>query len=114
MKPLLFSFIIIIQVTLAQAALAADCSPTPRMPYEQSRAIKQSMLPPGHLLSEYELDHRIPLCMGGSNDRSNLQLQTWPDAKRKDDDEIALCELVQRGVLTCDEAQETMREWKPQ
>jgi hypothetical protein len=106
-------FVIIIQVVFAQATLAADCAPTPRMPYEQSRAIKQSMVPVGHSLSEYELDHRVPLCMGGSNDRSNLQLQTWDEARRKDDDEIALCEMVHEGVITCAEGQETMREWKP-
>jgi hypothetical protein len=108
MKPLLFAFISILQITTAHAA---DCTPTLRMSYEQSSAIKRSMLPFGHSMSEYELDHRIPLCMGGSNDRSNLQLQTWDEAKRKDEDEIALCELVQRGVLTCEEAQTTMRDW---
>jgi len=111
MKSLAFIFIFIPQITFAQTA---DCTPTPRMSYEESHTIKQSMVPAGHLLSEYELDHRIPLCMGGSNDRSNLQLQTWGEAKRKDDDEWALCEMVHEGVLTCDEAQETMREWKPE
>jgi hypothetical protein len=82
------------------------------MSYQQSHAIKLSMLPAGHTLGEYELDHIIPLCMGGSNDRSNLQLQRWPDAMRKDQDEWALCDLVREGVLSCNEAQETMQEWK--
>jgi hypothetical protein len=93
------------------ATLAQDCTPTPRMSYEQSHAIKRSMLPPGHTLAEYELDHTVPLCLGGSNDRSNLQLQTWGDAKRKDLDEAAVCQMVREGVLTCQEAQQTMREW---
>jgi hypothetical protein len=91
-----------------------SCAPTPRMSYEQSSTIKRSMLPAGHSMSEYELDHILPLCMGGSNDRSNLQLQTWDEANRKDEDEWALCALVREHVLTCEEAQATMRDWKPQ
>lgn len=104
-------------IAVAFAALSgpswADCAPTARMPYEQSHAIKLSMLPVGHSAAEYELDHIVPLCMGGSNDRTNLQLQTWIEARRKDIDEAALCDMVQTGALTCDEAQETMREWTP-
>lgn len=98
-------------LALNASAYAADCTPTVRMSYEQSHAIKLSMLPPGHSLGEYELDHIVPLCMGGSNDRSNLQLQTWDDAKRKDVDEVALCNLAHNGTLTCEEAQDTMRHW---
>lgn len=89
------------------------CAPTPRMSYEQSHAIKQQMVPFGHTLREYELDHIVPLCMGGTNERSNLHLQLWADARRKDEDEIALCQMVREGILTCADAQETMREWKP-
>jgi hypothetical protein len=66
---------------------------------------------PGHGLEEYELDHIVPLILGGSNDRSNLQLQPWDEARRKDADEIAVYELFREGALTCQEAQETMREW---
>jgi hypothetical protein len=82
------------------------------MPYSQSSAIKRSLIPAGHSMSEYELDHIVPLCMGGSNDRSNLQLQTWADAERKDKDEVALCVLVHEHALTCEEAQQTMRDWR--
>jgi hypothetical protein len=89
-----------------------ECAPTPRMPYEQSRAIKESMIPFGHSMREYELDHIVPLCMGGTNDRSNLQLQTWADADRKDIDEAALCDMVRSHILTCAEAQQTMRDWR--
>lgn len=105
---------LIVAITLlsTMAASWAGCPATPRMPEWQSSAIKRSMLPPGHSASEYELDHIVPLCMGGSNDRSNLQLQTWADAMLKDKDEVALCVLVREGALTCDEAQETMRDWK--
>src|SRR3954462_10488620 len=68
-----------------------------RMPYAESAAIKREILPAGHSVSEYELDHIVPLCMGGSNDRSNLQLQPWDEAKRKDVDEWRLCRAVCAG-----------------
>jgi hypothetical protein len=94
---------------------ASDCTPTTRMPYEQSHRMKLEMLHAQGLSSSsiwaYELDHIVPLCMGGTNDFTNLQLQLWPDAKRKDIDEVALCEMILQRVITCDEAQETMRHW---
>lgn len=73
---------------------------TERMPYEQSSAIKRSMLPPNGSMKDYELDHCIPLCLDGSNDRSNLQLQPWPEARLKDADEINLCRGVSNGTYT--------------
>ena len=100
----------------ATRATAQDCSPTPRMSEEQSYAIKRAMVAeqhPGHRLGEYELDHRIPKCLGGSDDRSNLQLQPWPEARAKDEDEAAACALVREGTITCAEAQDQMREWRP-
>jgi hypothetical protein len=87
------------------------------MPESESYAIKRAMVAeqhPGHGLEEYELDHIVPLILGGSNDRSNLQLQPWDEARRKDADEIAVYELFREGALTCAEAQETMREWTKQ
>jgi hypothetical protein len=103
-------------VFVATSAIAQDCTPTPRMSEEQSYSIKRAMVAeqhPGHMLGEYELDHIVPLILGGSNDRSNLQLQPWNEARRKDADEIAAYELFREGALTCAEAQETMREWRP-
>lgn len=84
-----------------------------RMPYADSAAIKREILPVGHSVSEYELDHIVPLCMGGSNDRSNLQLQPWDEAKRKDVDEWRLCRAVCAGWISLDDAQRQMREWRP-
>jgi hypothetical protein len=103
-------------ILAATRATAQDCTPTPRMSEEQSYAIKRAMVAeqhPGHRLGEYELDHIVPLILGGSNDRSNLQLQPWDEARRKDADEIAVYELFREGALTCAEAQDQMREWRP-
>ena len=109
------SAILATAILAATRAVAQDCTPTPRMSEEQSYAIKRAMVSeqhPGHRLGEYELDHRIPKCLGGSDDRSNLQLQLWPEARAKDEDEAAACALVREGVLTCAEAQDQMREWR--
>lgn len=73
--------------------------PGVRMPEWQSHNIKAAHLPPGAKMSDYELDHCIPLCLGGSNDLSNLQMQPIGDALRKDDDERNYCMLVKRGLM---------------
>lgn len=98
---------------LALPAWAEDCTPTPRMPVEQSQAIKRSMLPPGGEMRDFELDHIRPLALGGSNDRSNLQLQPWPEAKRKDALELRLIQAVRQGQVGCAEAVKTIEAWRP-
>ena len=67
-------------------------------------------LPPGEHL-DYEIDHLIPLCLGGSDDPSNL----WPQPRRsiepkwnaeaKDRLETALCNLVCDHLLEIGDAQ---------
>jgi hypothetical protein len=62
---------------------------TVRPPREVTDEIKQSMLRERNEPSEnarlYELDHIIPLELGGApSSLSNLQLQPWPEAKEKD------------------------------
>jgi hypothetical protein len=91
---------------------AVSCNPTPRMSLEQSQAIKRSMLySPRERMADFELDHIIPLCLGGSNARSNLQLQDWPTARAKDIDEARVCRMVHSGEMSCAEGQEIMRTW---
>ena len=41
--------------------------------------------------NDFELDHVVPRCLDGSNDLSNLQLQTWPEAEAKDHREAEVC-----------------------
>jgi hypothetical protein len=45
--------------------------------------------------SLYELDHVVPLELGGApDDIANLNLQLWPDARRKDEIEFCLNRAV--------------------
>jgi 5-methylcytosine-specific restriction endonuclease McrA len=73
---------------LSDSTLDEICAPYysshQRMPLNVSQAIKRRMLPPNRYIDEYELDHIIPLCLGGSNNSSNLQLQLWAEANQKD------------------------------
>jgi hypothetical protein len=75
--------------------------------------------------SEFELDHRIPLTLGGApRDRANLWLQSWKQAapeqyngetaaRVKDKLEVRLNRLVCSGQITLDEAQHCIYEdWR--
>jgi hypothetical protein len=63
-----------------------------------------------------EIDHLIPLCLGGSDDDKNL----WPqprrslepqwNAERKDDLEAKLCHMVCDGEIAVTEAQQAIRD----
>jgi hypothetical protein len=53
----------------------------------------------------YQLDHIVPLCLGGSpDDPHNLQLQPWAEATRKDRLEVQACRCVCAGVVPLAEA----------
>jgi hypothetical protein len=61
---------------------------------------------------DWEIDHLIPLCLGGSDEDRNLWPQPrrsierdWP-AERKDDLEARLCQMVCEGQLDVREAQQ--------
>ena len=67
---------------------------------------------------DYEIDHLIPLCLGGSDDPSNL----WPEPRRtiepkwnaeaKDRLERRICDLVCSGQLEIGTAQEAIaKDW---
>jgi hypothetical protein len=63
-----------------------------------------------------EVDHLIPLCLGGSDDDKNL----WPqprrsiekewNAERKDELEARLCQMVCSGEIAVAEAQQAIRD----
>jgi hypothetical protein len=69
-------------------------------------------LPPGTRIRDHEIDHLTPLCLGGSDDPSNL----WPQPRRsielewnaeaKDRLERFVCDMVCGGQLDIATAQE--------
>lgn len=56
-----------------------------------------------------EVDHLIPLCLGGSNDPSNLWPQWAPEYHAKDRLEIGLQNLVCANLMSIEEAQKEIR-----
>jgi hypothetical protein len=91
---------------------AGGYSKAHRMPYSESSVIKRRMLPLGHSAAEYELDHIVPLCLGGSNNSSNLQLQLWDEARKKDELEILACRAVCSGRLSIEQGRALFVNWK--
>lgn len=59
--------------------------------------------------AQYELDHFIPLCAGGSNSPANLWPEPLADAAKKDRLEARVCALLRRGAITQDQAVDRMR-----
>lgn len=62
--------------------------------------------------SDFKIDHYIPLCMGGANDRTNL----WPQHKSvytiTDQFEQISCDKMAKGTLLQKDAIELIREVK--
>jgi cytochrome c-type biogenesis protein CcmH/NrfF len=57
-------------------------------------------------MADYELDHIVPLALGGHpRALDNLQLQPWSEARRKDRIEVKLQCLVCAGQITLPDAQ---------
>lgn len=87
---------------------------TVRPPTSYTTPLKRRLVPRGRRLAEYELDHWIPLALGGApRDRRNLVLQPWPQAKRKDLLERQLQVAVCQGRVTLVDAQVRISEWRP-
>jgi len=60
---------------------------------------------PEELLVDFELDHRIPLALGGApSEPRNLELQPWDEAVEKDRIETCLSRAVCGGTIRLDEA----------
>jgi hypothetical protein len=89
-----------------------------RPPSAYTRRVKQDLLReldlPHDSASRYELDHRIPLSLGGAPyGRANLELQPWDEAPEKDRKEACLSRAVCAGRLTLAAARERIwRDWR--
>jgi hypothetical protein len=61
---------------------------------------------------QFKIDHYIPLCMGGSNDRSNLWPQHRTVFEKTDSLEQELCQKMSQGLLKQAEAIEMIKHAK--
>lgn len=60
----------------------------------------------------YERDHVIPLCLGGPDERSNVQYQPWPDYYMKDRREWAACQMYCAGIMSLEAAKNYVTRWQ--
>jgi hypothetical protein len=69
-------------------------------------------IPRGRRKGLYEIDHLVPLELGGSNRAANLWPQPLADARKKDRVEDQLHEAVCSGQMSLDAAQRAIeRDW---
>jgi len=98
--------------TICQPGYTAKVRP----PRTVTDAVKRRLIN-GHSGSpqDYELDHLIPLGLGGHpTSPNNLWLQNWSEAAIKDRDELRLHRKVCSGRMTLEQAQhEMVTTWGP-
>ena len=103
----------VVAVTDKSVLCVPGYSSTVRPPVSYTNRLKRIWVGKGHNINEYELDHYIPIALGGSpTDPNNLWLQYWASAKRKDVQEALLHRDMCKGIYTPQQAQELMRRWR--
>jgi hypothetical protein len=104
------------QATIHETICQRGYTTRVRPPRKVTDAIKRRLIN-GHSGSpqNYELDHLIPLGLGGHpTSPENLWLQNWPEAAMKDRDELRLHRQVCAGRMTLEQAQSDMlATWGP-
>ncbi|OGH99036.1 MAG: hypothetical protein A2287_08570 [Candidatus Melainabacteria bacterium RIFOXYA12_FULL_32_12] len=67
---------------------------------------KQVKIRDGYNYSDQvDIDHRLPLCLGGTNDMDNLQALTEEEHNKKTRNDMLLFYYIQNCFMTIDEAQ---------
>lgn len=61
--------------------------------------------------NNYEFDHLLPLCAGGSNSIGNVWPQPIDEAKKKDVLENEICLQLRDGTITQAQALQKIRDW---
>ena len=106
------------QETIDQTICVIGWTKTVRPPAAYANRSKLKLIRelglPEELLADFELDHRIPLALGGApSDPRNLELQPWDEASVKDAIEACLARAVCSGKITLDEARSRIwRDWR--
>jgi hypothetical protein len=106
------------QETIVTTICAPGWSKTVRPSARYTARIKIKLIReleiPEEMLVDFELDHRIPLALGGApSDERNLELQPWDEAGEKDRIETCLSRAVCAGTTTLDEARQRMwQDWR--
>lgn len=59
----------------------------------------------------YEFDHYMPLCAGGSNSLENLWPQPLSEAAVKDKLEVEICNALKTGSMTQPQALQKVHDW---
>jgi hypothetical protein len=91
---------------------------TIRPPVSYTAPIKRRLFDeyglPSELMGDFQLDHVIPLALGGApSDPRNFQLMDQDEAERKDDVERCLARAVCAGKISLDEARRLIwQDWK--
>ena len=106
------------QATIGQTICLPGWSKTVRPSARYTARIKIKLIRelevPEELLVDFELDHRIPLALGGApSEERNLELQPWDEAGEKDRIETCLSRAVCAGTVTLDEARQRIwQDWR--
>ena len=99
------------QATIATTICTPGWTAIARPPLGYTEGYKRILVRRIHgRLAAFELDHAVPLALGGAPfDHNNLWLEPIAEAKRKDRLEVKLQHLVCKGALTLDQAR--AEEW---
>jgi hypothetical protein len=106
------------QAAIQNTICAVGWTKTVRPSYSMTNRIKIEKLRQAGLTeadkSRYELDHLIPLALGGAtSDLGNLALDPWSEATKKDVVEVCLSAMVCEGKIPLRLAQQAIWEdWK--
>jgi hypothetical protein len=103
------------EATLSSTVCISGWTTTVRSFFASQRAKLEKMKALGATdATAFELDHVVPLCAGGSvDDPSNLQLQPWAEATRKDRLEVQACRCLCGGKVSLAEVQADFKgDWK--
>lgn len=101
------------QSNIHQTICSRNWERSSRPPESWSEPIKRQLVPHNRKLGDYQFDHLVPLCLGGSpRDPRNLWAQPIDEARLKDAEEAETCKAVCSGYMSLKDAQQQfMREW---